>query len=129
MSYCFRQNETTPSVKVKKGDTIDVEGIYYVGSDDERLVYSDGTHLNVMAYMYTAYQLDDPMQNTTAPSPPSCASKLIELCGKVIGFQGQCDDCASTSVKELSQAGCTKHGVVKGCAKKWYKDNGRSVHL
>ena len=127
MSYCFSQNETTPSVKVQKGDTIDIEGIYYVGSNDERLVYSDGTHLNVMAYMYTAYQLKDPKQNTTAPSPPSCASKLIELCGKVIGFQGQCDDCATTNANELGKAGCKRHGVVKACAKKWYKDNGRPM--
>lgn len=36
-------------------DVIRIDAHYYVGSDDDRLNYSDGTHLNVMAYMYTAY--------------------------------------------------------------------------
>ena len=124
MSNCFHQNDTTPSLKIKQGDTVDIEGIYYVGSDDPRIAYSDGTHLNVMAYMYTAYHLDDPSHNTTAPVSPSCAAKMIERCGNVIGFQGQCDDCATSYATELGAAGCTREGVVKGCKKKWYKDNG-----
>jgi len=42
-------------IDLKEGDVIRIDAHYYVGSDDDRLNYSDGTHLNVMAYMYTAY--------------------------------------------------------------------------
>jgi hypothetical protein len=124
MSTCFRQNNTTPSVTIHRGDNITLEGVYYVGSNDERIAYSDGTHLNVMAYMYTAYVIDDPTRNTTAPINPGCASMLIEKCGHVIGYSGQCDDCATEYSGDLRKAGCTSANKVKqACSKKWYKDN------
>ena len=122
MSPCFRQNSTTPSIQIKKGDTIEIEGVYYVGSHDERIAYSDGTHLNVMAYMYTAYKVDSPKANTTAPVSKDCAAMLIEKCHQVIGFAGQCDDCATEYATELGEAGCTRDGVVKACKKKWFKE-------
>lgn len=128
MSPCFRENDQTPSVHIKRGDVVEIEGIYFVGRDDPRIAYSDGTHLNVMAYMYTAYVIDDPSTNTTAPVSASCASKLIETCGPVIGFQGQCLDCATEHIDELAHAGCNRAGVMKACAKKWYKD-GAGQHI
>ena len=42
-------------VELYRGDVVSIDGYYYVGSNDTRLLYSDGTHLNVMAYMYTVY--------------------------------------------------------------------------
>ena len=44
-----------PPMRVHKGDVATIDGVYYVGSHDPRLLYSDGTHLNVMSYMYIAY--------------------------------------------------------------------------
>lgn len=43
---------------LKKGDILKVEANYWVGTQDDRLLYSDGTHLNVMGYMYVAYSTD-----------------------------------------------------------------------
>eukprot|EP00939_MAST-03C_sp_MAST-3C-sp1_P004117 g4117.t1 len=57
MSRCV-DDATTGPVPMKKGDRVRLDAYYYVGSDDPRLAYSDGTHLNVMAYMYTAYSID-----------------------------------------------------------------------
>lgn len=123
MSTCYSMDSDTPSLKIKKGDKIDIEGVYWVGSEDPRIAYADGTHLNVMAYMYTAYVIDDPKAPSTPPVSASCASALIEKCGPVIGFQGQCDDCATENSAALEKAGCSRNGVERACAKKWYKDN------
>ena len=36
---------------------LQVDALYYVGDDDDRIAYSDGTHLNVMSYLYVGYKL------------------------------------------------------------------------
>lgn len=53
MSSCV--NASTGPLHLKAGDRVRLDSWYYVGSNDERLAYSDGTHLNVMGYMYTVY--------------------------------------------------------------------------
>ena len=54
MSHCI--DEASGPLVLKKGDKVRLESYYYVGSHDPRLAYSDGTHLNVMAYMYIGYE-------------------------------------------------------------------------
>jgi len=56
MSGCV--NESTGPLVLKAGDSVRLDAYYFVGSHDPRLLYSDGTHLNVMSYMYTAYAFD-----------------------------------------------------------------------
>ena len=53
MSHCL--DSATRPLELRKGDVVSVDGYYYVGSHDPRLLYSDGTHLNVMSYMYLGY--------------------------------------------------------------------------
>ena len=53
MSHCL--DSLTGALELRKGDVVSVDGYYYVGSHDPRLLYSDGTHLNVMSYMYVGY--------------------------------------------------------------------------
>uniref|UniRef100_A0A6T9LG12 Uncharacterized protein n=1 Tax=Haptolina ericina TaxID=156174 RepID=A0A6T9LG12_9EUKA len=53
MSLCI--DESTGPLHLQKGDVVKIESWYYVGSNDPRVAYSDGTHLNVMGYMYLAY--------------------------------------------------------------------------
>eukprot|EP00962_Isochrysis_galbana_P041064 scaffold14987_cov84-Isochrysis_galbana.AAC.1 len=40
-----------PPARRVAAPVLQVRAFYYVGSNDTRLAYSDGTHLNVMAYM------------------------------------------------------------------------------
>jgi len=54
VSPCIASSSS--GLELKKSDLLMIEANYYVGSDDDRLNYSDGTHLNVMAYMYVAYR-------------------------------------------------------------------------
>ena len=55
MSTCI-DKDTTGSVELKKGDKIRLDSYYYVGRNDTRIYpHPGGTHLNVMAYMYTAF--------------------------------------------------------------------------
>jgi len=53
MSGCV--DVATGALPLKKNDIVRIDGRYWVGSTDDRIGYADGTHLNVMAYMYTAY--------------------------------------------------------------------------
>ena len=53
MSQCV--NSSTGAMLLKTGDTVSIESYYNVASHDPRLTYSDGTHLNVMSYMYMIY--------------------------------------------------------------------------
>jgi len=53
MSNCV--NASTGPLKLKRGDEVRIDSYYYAASHDPRLQYSDGTHLNVMGYMYLAY--------------------------------------------------------------------------
>lgn len=46
MSHCI--DSSTGVLELRKGDEIAIDGHYFVGSNDPRLLYSDGTHLNVM---------------------------------------------------------------------------------
>ena len=55
MSSCI--DESTGPLKLKKGDRLRLDALYYVGDDDDRVAYSDGTHLNVMSYLYVGYML------------------------------------------------------------------------
>jgi len=55
MSPCV--DVTQPYLILRKGDVARVEAHYYAGSHDPRLLYSDGTHLNVMAYLYLVYKV------------------------------------------------------------------------
>ncbi len=71
MSPCVDMSSGQPYLVLKKGDTATVDAYYYAGSDDPRLLYSDGTHLNVMAYMYMVYlvvgeQLEAPQVGSDA---------------------------------------------------------------
>ena len=126
MSQCFRKGDPSSpvsSLPVARGDTVEVEGLYWVGSSDPRIApFQGGTHLNVMSYMYIAYALDDPPAPGPPPVPAACASKLIDLCDTTIGFTGQCDDCASSHWDALAAADCDPTGVEKACARKWYRD-------
>ena len=56
MSHCL--DSLTGALELRKGDVVSVDGYYYVGSHDPRLLYSDGTHLNVMSYVYVGYFRD-----------------------------------------------------------------------
>jgi len=53
MSQCI--NASTGPLVVKKNDKLRLDAIYNVASNDDRVLYSDGTHLNVMSYMYVGY--------------------------------------------------------------------------
>jgi len=53
VSQCI--DPSSGGLDLKAGDVLTVDANYYVGSHDSRLLYSDGTHLNVMGYMYVAY--------------------------------------------------------------------------
>ena len=53
MSQCV--NSSTGAMLLKTGDTVSIDSYYNVASHDPRLAYSDGTHLNVMSYMYMIY--------------------------------------------------------------------------
>ena len=55
MSPCVDTSQ--PYLLLKQGATATVDAYYYAGSHDPRLLYSDGTHLNVMAYMYVVYKV------------------------------------------------------------------------
>ena len=46
MSHCV--DSSTGVLELRKGDELTIDGHYFVGSHDPRLLYSDGTHLNVM---------------------------------------------------------------------------------
>jgi len=46
MSHCI--DGSTGVLELRKGDQIAIDGHYFVGPHDPRLLYSDGTHLNVM---------------------------------------------------------------------------------
>ena len=46
MSPCI--DSSTGALELRKGDELAIDGRYFVGSNDPRLLYSDGTHLNVM---------------------------------------------------------------------------------
>ena len=121
MSPCFQKGQQGAApLKFKKGDTVTVEGLYYVGSDDNRLLFSDGTHLNVMTYMYIAYSLDTPTSPSAPPVGADCAAALKRKCAPVIGYQGQCDDCATANKQALGAAGCTEKGVIQACKNRWF---------
>ena len=53
MSDCI--DSSTGALELHKGDELAIDSHYFVGSDDSRLLYSDGTHLNVMSYIYLGY--------------------------------------------------------------------------
>ena len=55
MSPCIDANASGAALQLAKGDVLRIEGRYYRGRDDARVLYSDGTHLNVMSYLYTMY--------------------------------------------------------------------------
>jgi hypothetical protein len=57
MSHCI--DSSTGVLELRKGDEIAIDGHYFVGSNDPRLLYSDGTHLNVMSYLYVGYYRPD----------------------------------------------------------------------
>jgi len=57
MSTCV--DEASGPLRLAKGDVVRIDSWYYVGSDDKRLLYSDGTHLNVMGYMYMGFTKAD----------------------------------------------------------------------
>jgi len=70
MSQCV--NESTGPVHWKEGDRIRIESWYDASPHDPRLLYSDGTHLNVMGYMYLAYTRASP------PNSPSLAAGVTQ---------------------------------------------------
>ncbi len=55
MSHCI--DDSTGPLLLNKGDKLRLDSWYFVGSNDPRLLYSDGTHMGVMGYMYTAYRV------------------------------------------------------------------------
>jgi len=57
MSPCI--DSSTGVLELHQGDEITIDGRYFVGSNDPRLLYSDGTHLNVMSYLYVGYYRPD----------------------------------------------------------------------
>lgn len=57
MSHCI--DGSTGVLELRKGDQIAIDGHYFVGPHDPRLLYSDGTHLNVMSYLYVGYYRPD----------------------------------------------------------------------
>jgi hypothetical protein len=93
MSQCVNQTNYPDGLKLTKGDKIRLDSWYYVGSDDKRIGYSDGTHLNVMGYMYTAFVQDT--SNTRGNccwgkdgvAPSSCASANDATCPVTMGTE------------------------------------------
>lgn len=67
MTPCRNSEENDGlGLQVKKGDKLRLDGWYWVGAEDKRISPSPGgTHLNVMAYMYTAYKVGQLDMNTS----------------------------------------------------------------
>merc|ERR1719310_646110 len=67
MTPCHNSEENDGlGLQVKKGDKLRLDGWYWVGAEDKRISPSPGgTHLNVMAYMYTAYKVGQLDMNTS----------------------------------------------------------------
>lgn len=74
VSHCI--DEGTGPLILRKGDRLSIAANYYVGSYDSRLLYSDGTHLNVMGYMYVAYIQTDRLAKPL--SLPNDAEGVVE---------------------------------------------------
>lgn len=115
MSECLNKQKGK-SLKLQKGDHVSVVAYYWVGSEDPRIApLPGGTHLNVMAYMYTAYTLDGPAP-TPSPVTKQCAAALEKYCGDDVGLGKVCDECATQHYDELKSAGCTVKGVKAACS-------------
>jgi len=105
---------------VKAGDTLRLDSWYWVGVDDPAIAPNPGgTHLNVMAYMYTVYKTKD----RSWPNPPSgpvptasCEAALKRACGQLLGFTDQCLACARENKAMLGKAGCTVETAETACS-------------
>uniref|UniRef100_A0A6T0BIG8 Uncharacterized protein n=1 Tax=Emiliania huxleyi TaxID=2903 RepID=A0A6T0BIG8_EMIHU len=70
MSPCA--DASTGPLAWTKGDTVRIDSWYSVAPHDPRLQYSDGTHLNVMGYMYMVYTRgEDADSHSPLLRPPS----------------------------------------------------------
>lgn len=122
MSTCYNADVSGgKGVSVKKGDKLRLDAWYWVGSEDKRIAPTPGgTHLNVMAYMYTAYtvgsgDLSQALTLTRDYNAPTagCMHALKRHCSAKIGFPDQCVECAR--VNDLQSAGCTDDAVEGAC--------------
>jgi len=102
---------------LKKGDKIRLDAYYWVGSYDKRIAPSPaGTHLNVMAYMYTAYT-GLTSSNTKEGPPPTagCQRAIKHRCMSVLGFPDECRRCTANHAQEIDAAGCTTSDAENVC--------------
>ena len=116
MSTCFRENNTTPRF-ISKGVTLWKLRESTLSGEMTHIAYSDGTHLNVMAYMATAYVIDDPSTNTTH-RVSIAAPKLIEtrVCQ---GFEGSVWT-VRRKTQPSSRCWPQQERCNKGMRQKWY---------
>jgi hypothetical protein len=122
MSTCYNADVNGgKGFKVKKGDKLRVDGWYWVGTEDKRIAPTPGgTHLNVMAYMYTAYKVDGgdlkkAITQTDGYLAPTaeCMNSVKRYCGADLGFPDQCAKCAR--VHDLASAGCGDDEIKGAC--------------
>merc|ERR550514_487561 len=124
MSTCLDKDTSGKTMKTKKGDKVRIDSYYWVGSQDPRLGPSPaGTHLNVMAYMYTVFDIDasraEPSDAERAARQAAagfgCNAALIEPCGQFIGTGAACMECAEGHIAALALANCSVAHVEATC--------------
>lgn len=104
-------DESTGPLTISKGDTIRIDGWYYVGDDDSRVLPGEGgSHLGVMSYMefFSAGGIPD-------PDVAKCQQQLIAD-GCKLSTGSPCYQCGTDHTDDLTAAGCTTAMVKSLCA-------------
>eukprot|EP00929_Paragymnodinium_shiwhaense_P001995 TRINITY_DN102193_c0_g1_i1.p1 TRINITY_DN102193_c0_g1~~TRINITY_DN102193_c0_g1_i1.p1 ORF type:complete len:483 (+),score=103.31 TRINITY_DN102193_c0_g1_i1:75-1523(+) len=110
MTPCYDASEHGgKAYKVKRGDEIRLDAYYWVAEHDPRIAPAPGgTHLNVMAYMYTVYTGISDQEIVESQSAPTlgCLRTVHKFCAKDIGFPEQCVECTELNRKVMEEGGC-----------------------
>lgn len=128
MSICLDKDTTGKTMKTVAGDNVTIRAFYYVGSNDTRLGSAPaGTHLNVMAYMYTVFDVGreytlanepnrDERIRRQAAAGANCNDVLVSTCGSSIGMGTSCTKCAmAADVSTFAAANCSVAHIEATC--------------
>eukprot|EP00929_Paragymnodinium_shiwhaense_P118592 TRINITY_DN90508_c0_g1_i1.p1 TRINITY_DN90508_c0_g1~~TRINITY_DN90508_c0_g1_i1.p1 ORF type:complete len:503 (+),score=63.09 TRINITY_DN90508_c0_g1_i1:78-1511(+) len=117
VSPCYDADKTGKAYQVKRGDEIRIDAYYWVALNDERIAPAPGgSHLNVMAYMYTIYSgVSDHLESVHSVPTLGCLRSIRRYCGKDIAFPDQCVSCTERMKKELRKGGCAGQEASSTC--------------